>query len=139
MDEKEFEMDMPQESGDELAQASEEQLVDNLANDVRAYERALERAKKDKENYMIQLDVDEKIWAILEKEDSFTRIAEPQFEFERNPEYWKLQREKNMFKIRENRAVAQSTIKQFDETIKATEEALEGSQKKLDKFSTKGD
>jgi hypothetical protein len=137
MNETEFEMDMPQESGDELAQVSEEQLVANLASDVRAYERALERALKDKKNYQEQLDLDEKIWAILEKEDSFNRITEPSFEFEKDPEYWKLQRLKNMYKIRESRAVAQSTLKQFDDTIAATEEALEGSKRKLEKFSDK--
>lgn len=127
----EYKNDMPEITGDELAEVSEEQLIANLENDIKAYENALESAIKSKENYIAQLELDEKIWAILEAEGSFKRCAEPNFEFEKNEEYWELQRQKNMFKIRESRAQAQGQVKQFDIQIESTEKALEDSKKKL--------
>lgn len=132
-------MDAPEITGDELSQVSQEQLVANLESDVRAYERALQQAHKDKENYKVQLELDEKIWAMLEADGSFKRISQPNFAFEDNPEYWELQRQKNMFKIRQERALANNRLLQFDEQIVQTEKALEDSKRKLTRFGTEED
>jgi hypothetical protein len=110
---------------EDLEVATLEQQKANREADVRAYERSLEQLHKNKENYITQLEVDKKIWEILEADDAMVYVGEAKFKFEQNPEYWRLQHEKNKFKIRESKAVADGTLKQMDDSIKQTEEALQ--------------
>ena len=112
---------------------SAEQLKKNLESDVKAYTKSLENAIRDLENYSRQLDYSERMWNILSKKDAIKRI-EPLFNYEKEGEWWDLMHEKQLDKIRQDRAVAQGTLKQFENSIKDTEEALKSSQDKLEKF-----
>ena len=117
---------------EEAVKLTAEQMKLNLENDVKAYTKSLEDAIKAKEDYMEQLEIDEQMWQILEKPDSIRRLN-PMFEYEKDPMWVELQQKKQYYKIRQDRAVAQGTVKQLDEQIKFIEEALASAQSKLDK------
>jgi hypothetical protein len=113
---------------------SAEQAVANLKNDVKAYTKSLEMAEADLANYIEQLDVDKQMWDILEKEGSVRRLN-PMFEYENDPNWDKLQHKKQLFKLKQDRAMAEGTVKQFEDQIKNTQRAIEEAKEKLDRFN----
>ena len=119
---------------DSLAETTKETMLANMSNDIKAYEKALDRAVKDKDNYEIQLVVDKKMWDILRQEDSIRRI-EPMFVYEQNPEWTKLQHQKQLFKIRMDEATAEQAIAQYDDQIQNVTEALASAKERFAKFS----
>jgi len=120
--------------GDDLAQITEEQMLGNLNNDVKAYTKALDTTEKDRENYLEQLEVDKKLWDILGKEGALVKLN-PEHEYEKNPEYWKLQEQKFGFKLRMDKAMAEGRAKEFDVRIETTTKALQDAKDKLERFS----
>ena len=118
---------------DELAVATEEQLLDNLKNDVKAYTKALEDAKKAKEDYIEQFEIDKKIWEIVSRPNALEKLN-PVYAFEKDPEFVKLQEKKQAYKIRQDKAIGEGQLKQFDIQIENTEKALERAKEKLDKL-----
>ena len=124
--------------GDEMAVLSDEQLLDNLKNDVKAYTKANQTAKDDLENYKAQLDIDRQIWDIIGAPGAFKRIT-PTFEFEKNENYWKLQEQKQAYKLRMDKAMAEGTLKQHEMHVSDTEDALKRAESKLERFGGKND
>jgi len=120
--------------GDELSQVSEDQLLVNLQNDVEAYTKALETAKKEKDNYNEQLAIDHELWDILLAKNALRKL-DPQHEYEKNDRYWELQEAKFGYKVRMDKAMAEGRSKEFDIRIGQTEEALERAKEKLERFS----
>jgi len=116
-----------------VEQLTAEQMKENLENDVRAYTKSLADAKESKSDYLEQLEVDKQMWDILDKPNSIRKLI-PVFEYEKDPMWAELQQKKQWYKIRQDRAVAEGTVKQLDDQIKSIEEALESAQAKLDKF-----
>lgn len=118
---------------DEVATITEEQMLDNLKNDVKAYTKSLEDAKKSKEDYIEQYEIDKKIWDIVSRPGALEKLS-PIYAFEKDPEFVKLQEQKQAYKIRQDRAIGDGQLEQFDIQIKNTEEALERAKKKLEIF-----
>jgi len=135
MDKKsiEYEQDALGIKNDEVATVTEEQLLVNLKNDVEAYTEALKKAKEDKENYAEQFELDKQIWKIVSAEGALEKLK-PVYAFEKDPEFVKLQEKKQAYKIRQDKAMGEGTLKQFDESIKNTEKALNSAKEKLDTF-----
>lgn len=118
---------------EEAVKLSAEQAVANLENDVKAYTKSLELAEKDMENYLEQLEIDKQMWDILEKEGSVRRLN-PMFAYEQDPNWDKLQHAKQLYKIRQDRAMAEGTIKQYEDQIESIKKAIESSKEKLARF-----
>jgi len=128
------EEDEPVQVVEEVAeQLTAEQLKENLENDVKAYTKALGEAHKSLDDYNEQLVIDNQMWDILDKPGSIKRLN-PLFEYEKDPKWAELQQQKQYYKIRQDRAIAEGTVKQLEDQIKSIESALESAQKKLDKF-----
>ena len=121
--------------GDDLAQITEEQMLGNLQNDVKAYERSLETAEKDKFNYDEQLAVDKQLWAILEKPGALIKLK-PEHEYEKDPEYWRLQELKFGYKLRMDKAMAEGRSEELNVRIKTTTKALQDAKDKLERLSS---
>jgi len=115
---------------DELAEVTKEGMLANLKADIEAYKKRIEQIKADKENYETQLEIDRQMWAILERPESIQRI-EPAFKYELDPDWYALQHQKQLFKIRMDRATAEHTLSQFDSQLQATEEALASAEERL--------
>jgi len=119
-----------------IAELTSEQMIINLKNDVEAYGKALDKAIKDKEHYIKQLDVDKELWSILEQPGVIKKIK-PVFIYEENPRYWELQEKKFGFKLDMDKAMAEGQLKQLEDNIKYTTEALEGAKEKVKRFGGK--
>lgn len=119
---------------DELAELSGEQLIENLKADVKAYEKSLEQAYKDKENYEKQFELDKQIYEILMKPGMLEMIR-PTYKYQVDPEFQKLQEQKQAFKIRQDLAIGEGSIKQYDVQIETITKALESAKEKLARFS----
>ena len=118
----------------EAEQLTAEQMVENLESDVRAYTKALEDAIKQKADYEEQLEIDKQLWDILDKPGSLERLN-PMFGYEKDPMWSELQQKKQWYKNRQERAISEGSVKQFEDQITSIKEALQSSQNKLDKFS----
>lgn len=121
------------ETQDELAQITAEQLLEELENDVQAYEKAVEKAEKDLANYTEQLAVDEQLWAILEKPGSVRKL-QPTHEYETDENWFELMHQKQLYQLRQDRAVAEGTVKQLKATVEGAKEAQAKTIKKLEEF-----
>jgi hypothetical protein len=118
---------------DEIAVITAQQLLSELENDVKVYGEMIDKHKADKLNYEEQLKIDERLWEILERPGS-VKLLNPTREFEKDPEYWDLMQKKQMYRIREDRAVAKHTMHGFDSSIEETTKASIVAQDKLTKF-----
>jgi len=114
-------------------QLTAEQLVANLENDVKAYTKSLEDAEKSLEDYLRQYEYTKKMWDILSEKDAVRKLN-PDYQYETKEEWWELMEIKQADKIRQDRAVSEGTIKQFEVQIEGIKEAIISSQAKLDKF-----
>jgi hypothetical protein len=114
---------------------SAEQALATLENDIVAYTNSLELAIKEKENYIVQLEIDKGMWTILEKEGSTARLN-PSFKYETDPEWAVLQHKKQLYKIRQDRAMADGQVQQYEDAIENTKRALEESKEKLTRFGS---
>ncbi len=120
---------------DKIEKITAEQLKVNLESDVKAYTKSLEDAKKGLENYTRQLKYSQEMWDILSEKDSIRRI-EPQFNYELNEKWWELMHQKQLDKIRQDKAVSEGTLAQLKQQVVDTENALKASKEKLEKFSS---
>jgi hypothetical protein len=121
---------------DKEAEVLEQNMLKNLANDVEAYERALQKHIEDKANYEEQLQIDLDSWEILLKPGALKKIN-PTYVFEEDPKWHELQEKKQAYKIREERAVGEGALRQYDMLIEETARSLASAKEKLAKF--KGD
>ena len=87
-------------TNDKLAELTGKEMLDNLENDVKSYEKALENAEKDLENYKVQAEVDLKVFDLLEKPGAIDRVT-PEFNYQNYPEYKELAYKKQLFKHKE--------------------------------------
>ena len=99
----------PQIVNDEAGILTLEELRNQRNRDIEQAQEYIEKLDKDIENYKPQLKLAEELWAILENKETYKKI-EPTWEFEKNPRYWEIQHEQNMFKIRDERAKSQNTL-----------------------------
>jgi ABC-type oligopeptide transport system ATPase subunit len=118
---------------EEAVALTAEQMVANYENDVKAYTKALEDAVKQLKDYNEQLEIDSQMWDILDKPGSIRRL-DPMFVYEKDPKWSELQQKKQYYKIRQDRAVAEGTVKQYEDQIVSITEALKSANEKLDKF-----
>ena len=112
--------EMPEVANDEIGQVTANQLKENLQHDIESIETRLGQIEKEKANYNKQVEIDQKIWDIIQKPGALRKIV-PEFEFEKDPVYWEAQEEKNNYKIRENQALIDGQLSYYD---KQTEELL---------------
>ena len=121
---------------DSLGKLTENEMLENLANDVKAHKRQIENSKLDLENYSTQVAFDERIWKILEKDNAIRKI-EPTHNFELEEEYWLAMQDKQRYAIKLDRAKAHGQIEHFKLLIKKNEEALDVALEKYEKFAGK--
>ncbi len=121
-------------TNDDLAEITQDQLLENLEADVDAYETALEQAESEKENYVEQLELDKRLWDKLSKPGALRKL-EPSIEVEKDDEYWELQEAKYAFKIRMDKAMAEGQVEQYNIRIEKTKEALADAKEKLERFA----
>ncbi len=120
-------------TSDDVAKVTAEAMLENLTNDVKSYEKALDTAKQDLENYNEQAEVDLAVYAILEKEGALEMIR-PEYNYQTFPEYKELARKKQLFKHRMDRATIEGHRKRLQAIVAADEEALKNAKEKLAKF-----
>jgi hypothetical protein len=123
---------------DELATLSGEQLIENLENDIKTYEKALEQAIRDKENYAEQFEVDKQILAIIEEEGSLEMLR-PTYKYQADERFRKLQEKKQKYANRQNLATGEGQLKSMDAQITNITQALESAKERLARFSEKGE
>ena len=117
-------------TNDEVGKDALEELRIQRVKDVEQAEEYLEKIDKDIENYKPQLELAEELWAILEKKETYKKI-EPTWEFEKNPRYWEIQYEQNLYKVRDERAKSQNTLEGFYLQKEMMEKQLEELKEKL--------
>lgn len=122
------------EKDDSIGKVTEEQMLKNLQNDVEAFTKAVKNAQDDLDNFLPQLELDKRMWDILEKEGNFRKIK-PDYVFEEDEEYWKVQEEKQKFKIRQDKALAEGHLKQLEYILENSKKGLKKSEEKLAKFT----
>jgi hypothetical protein len=121
---------MPANQDDELGKLSKDALIGTLNKDIEQYKKHLEQLDKDEKNYGDQLEIDEKIWAILEKRENYGTL-EPRMKFEALDEYWDLQHQKLLYKIREDRHLAKRRMDGYAEQRRLITKDMEDKQAKL--------
>jgi hypothetical protein len=125
--EKKYNKDAQNEDGLEI------DIFKSIENDIVAYTEMLDKHTKDLANYNEQLEVDKELWEILSKPGSI-RVVNPTRVFEQNERYWELAEKKQAFKLREDKAMAESTIKGLNHAIEQTALALDTAKEKSLKF-----
>ena len=133
MNKEDYSEDAQGVTNDEQAVLTEEQMLENLKSDVDAYTKALENAIEDKKNYEDQFALDKRIWEIVSRKGALEKLT-PVYAFEKDPEFVKLQEEKQAYKIRQDSAIGEGNVKQYDIQIENTEKALTRAKEKLEKF-----
>jgi hypothetical protein len=121
---------------DSVGQVTHEQMIEELENDVKAYTKALENAKKDLKIYEDQFKLDEKIWEILEKPGSLVSL-DPKYAYEKDPDFIKVREEKQKIQNKEDRALALGKIEGIKYSIEENKKNIQKAKDKLAKF--KGD
>jgi hypothetical protein len=119
---------------DEIGTIVEEQLIENLKNDIAAYEKALESLQKEKANYEEQLEIDFKIQDIMLKPGNLRKVA-PEREFEKDPEFWDLAEKKQAFAVRQDRAIARGQLDSFEKQLSDLQRKRDSAIEKYNKFS----
>ena len=120
-------------NNEELETLTEEQMLENLKADVTAYEKALEKAIADKANYQEQFDVDKEIHELTLKPGAL-KMINPTYAFQTDEKFLVLQEKKQAFRVRQDLAVAEGQLKQFDDQISNIQQALSNAKEKLAKF-----
>jgi hypothetical protein len=116
-----------------VAQVTKQEMLRNLREDVKSYEKVTEDAKKTLENYKEQVAVDLRVYELM-LEPGAMRKLNPERGYETKDEYWDLVYKKQEFKIREDRAIMEGQLKQLENDVKVREEALKNAAEKLRKF-----
>ena len=122
--------DMPGVTQGEVAEVTEEKMIESLNNDIEGMEKRLVQIKLEKKNYKEQFELDCEIWDILQKPGSM-RMISPEHEFQKNDKYWELQERKQAFKIRESRVVGEGTLKGYDQQEEEITKRLKSTKLKL--------
>lgn len=115
--------------GAEILEAQKEQLH----KEIELFEKNLEQLKKDKENFVTQWAVDNKLYEIILKDDNMKKIN-PEFGYELNPEYWELRHKQQEFRYRMDKHLAESKIRGYDVQMQAAEEQLVSANQKLNEL-----
>lgn len=123
------------ETQDEQSEVTAKQLLVEMERDVAAYEKSIEQTTKDIANYEEQLEVDKQLWDILEKPGS-TRKLSPDYEYQTDEKWWDLMHKKQMFQLRQDRAIADGKIKQMRTVLEETNKAYDGAKERLTKFKS---
>ena len=116
-----------------IAQVTKDEMLKNLRNDVTSYEKALENAKKDYDNYKEQLDLDIRLWEITNKPKAMELIV-PERNYELDPAFSEIAQKKQFFKNRQDRAVGEGQLKLRETKVNDVTSALERAKEKLKKF-----
>jgi len=116
-----------------IAQVTKDEMIKNLRNDVTGYETALESSKKALVNYREQLEVDKQLWDITEKLGAMEPIN-PEYNYQKDPEFAQIAMKKQYFQNRQERAIADGQLKQFEDKVTNVTEALARAKEKLKKF-----
>lgn len=121
------------EKNDSIGKVTHEEMIENLENDVRAFEQAIEKNTKDYENWQVQFELDKKIWSLLEQPGVLRKVT-PTHEFERMDEWVELQQQKQVFRNRQDYAQGEGYGKQLLSAIEESKEKLEKAKAKVTKF-----
>jgi len=119
---------------DEVAELTAEQMIENLKSDVSVYEKSLVKAEADKVNYEEQFAVDKQIYDIILQPGAL-KMLDPVYAYQANPEFQKLQEIKQKFKIKQDLAIGEGQLMQYDLQIAGIKDALQAAKEKLARFS----
>ena len=118
---------------DKIANVTKEEMLGELRHDVEAYEKAIDNAQKDVDNYKEQLELDIKHWDLLVKPGAIRKIN-PERVFEQDEAYWEIAEKKQNYAIREQRAMAEGKLKQLESVVEGAKEAKKLAEAKLARF-----
>ena len=115
---------------DDLGESIIEEQKKQLQTEIDLFEKNIADAKKAKENYEKQVEIEEKLRKIVD--ENYGLIEEKyQHKYQLIPEYWELQHEKFKYQLRQERFMDERTIAGFDQQIKEQSEQLKSATEKL--------
>jgi len=116
--------------------SDEEQVqaqIESAERELQTFKDALEQKQKEKENYAIQVENIEKI---RQKQIAGYVKIEPQYEFEKDPEYWELMTNELKYKHRHERQTEEGTLKRFDAEFESIQERIDTNEAKIEKLKS---
>lgn len=116
-----------------VAQVTKEEMLRNLREDVKSYEKVTEDAKKTLAMYREQAAVDLRTFELMLEPNALRKIN-PERNYELKDEWWTLIEKKQRYDIREKQAIIEGTIKRLEHELSIKEEALKNATEKLRKF-----
>lgn len=123
------EVGLDDEYSKQIAEANKESLV----KQKELFEKTIEEADKDYDNYNKQWAVDKELYDLmLEK---FNYVGEAKFAYEQDPRFWELQKEKFKYKMRMDVHMAEAKLKEFERRKETAIEQLNSVNKKLEKYN----
>lgn len=104
-----------------------------LEKNIQTIKESIDGLEKQKVNFAKQFDIDKQLFDIMLSK--FTRIqSNAVWEFERDPTYVKLQRQKQEYKVREDRYKGDSKLANYDDQIVMLKEELKAALKSRDEL-----
>lgn len=123
---------MPEIVDDEAGMLTVEEMKINIEKDIEQTVEYIDKIQKDIENYKPQLELAERLWKKLENKDTYKK-KESEWLFQ-DEEYWEIQYEQNLYKIRDERAKSQNTLEGFYTQKEMMEKSLVDLKEKLAKL-----